>query len=452
MSQLHLPPQEAWLRFEPSERQPFDRRAAAHLFRRAGFAGTLDQLDAAVVVGPVQAVEQLAGDGETQDFDQQMQQLSATVLAVNNPEGVATWWLYRMRHTPAQFLEKATLFWHGHFATSAAKVNKARLMHRQNELLRQHALGKFEPLVQAVARDPAMLLYLDSATNKKTHPNENFARELLELFCLGVGNYSERDIQQLARCFTGWEIVDGDFRFHSYQHDYGRKSLFGQEDNWDGADAIRVVLAQPAAANFLCRKLVRFYVSDELTLSDEEIAPLAHELRDSEFDIGRVTRTILTSRAFYSPTVRGAKVRSPVEVGIGLMRFLDATGNLQQLAAELRNLGQLPLYPPNVKGWSGGRDWLNSSTLVGRINLSKSILSSPGVRFGGGSLDGFFESAGLKTPAEVVEAVCEGLLAVEPPVEVRNELVAKLQQAGDPNAKLKQVLHLVTSLPEFQLA
>ena len=142
-----------------------------------------------------------------------------------------------MRHTPAPLVEKMTLFWHGHFATSAAKVREPKLMLQQNELLRRHALGNFEPLVRGIARDPAMLLYLDSATNRKNHPNENFAREVMELFCLGVGNYTEQDIQELARCFTGWEIQHGAFKFNPYQHDYGQQDGAGQvAATFDGDD------------------------------------------------------------------------------------------------------------------------------------------------------------------------------------------------------------------------
>ena len=157
-----------------------------------------------------------------------MRKFAQVTLAANSPELLTGWWLHRMRHTPAPLLEKTTLFWHGHFATSAEKVRDPKLMFEQNELFRSNALGRFEELVRGIARDPAMLIYLDSATNRKMHPNENFAREVMELFCLGVGNYSEKDIQQLARCFTGWEIQYGKFKFNPYQHDYGNKTVLGQ--------------------------------------------------------------------------------------------------------------------------------------------------------------------------------------------------------------------------------
>jgi uncharacterized protein (DUF1800 family) len=230
-----LSPPDAWKRYEPTAAEPFDRRAAAHLFRRAGFGANFAELDAAVKAGPHASVQgMLAAPQAHPQFNDEMERMLQAVLAGNNPLSLASWWLYRMRQTPAPLLEKTTLFWHGHFATSATKVNEARLMLRQNDLLRSNALGSFRKMVQGISRDPAMLLYLDSATNRKTHANENFAREVMELFCLGVGNYTEKDIQELARCFTGWEIQHGEFKFNQYQHDYGSKTMFGRSGKWDG--------------------------------------------------------------------------------------------------------------------------------------------------------------------------------------------------------------------------
>jgi uncharacterized protein (DUF1800 family) len=221
----------AWSPYEPDTRQPWDRARAAHLYRRAGFAANWQQLDEAVQQEPAAIVRQLLAAGaKGNDFKLEMEQLGKTILASGNPQSLSAWWLYWMLHTPDQCGEKATLFWHGHFATSAAKVTSARLMLAQNDLLRRHALGNFVELVQAVSRDPAMLIYLDSATNRKLRPNENYARELMELFCLGPGNYTERDIQEIARSFTGWEVRDEKFRFNPYQHDRGQKSLLGA--NW----------------------------------------------------------------------------------------------------------------------------------------------------------------------------------------------------------------------------
>jgi uncharacterized protein (DUF1800 family) len=449
-----LSPEEAWLPFEPTSRQPFDRRLAAHLYRRAGFAANTRELDEAVKQGPRAAVKRLlaAGD-ESRAFDDEMQKFAKLTLAANNPEHLAAWWLHRMRHTPAPLLEKTTLFWHGHFATSAAKVRDAGLMFQQNQLLRQHALRGFENLVRGIARDPAMLLYLDSATNRKNHPNENFAREVMELFCLGVGKYSEQDIQQLARCFTGWEVQHGVFQFNVYQHDGGVKKVLGKSGPFDGDEGLRIILEQPAAAEFVCAKLARFFVNDELDLPAEWIAPLARRFRDERLTVAPVLETILTSRLFYSTASLGCKVRSPVELGIGLLRALDANANMVQLTGQLREVGQLPFFPPNVKGWDGGRTWIDSSALLGRAKLVRTIVESPETRFGGASLDEYLDPFELKTSAAVVDWLSELLVAVPLPGDVRAQLIARLDVVGVPRPiALKQLLHVLGSLPEFQLA
>lgn len=445
---------DAWKPYEPTAAEPFDRRAAAHLFRRAGFAANFVELDAAVKAGPQAAVKGLfAASAAHPQFTEEMERMLQAVLAGNNPESLASWWLYRMRHTPAPLLEKTTLFWHGHFATSATKVREARLMLRQNELLRNNALGSFAKMVQGISRDPAMLLYLDSATNRKTHPNENFAREVMELFCLGVGKYTEKDIQELARCFTGWEIQHGEFKFNQYQHDYGTKTMFGRSGKWDGDEGVTEILQQPAAAEFLCTKLVRYFVADELELPDELLAPLAKQMRESNYTIGPVIETILASWLFFSPGVRGAKVRSPVEVGVGLLRSLDAAANMNALVDHLRAMGQLPLYPPNVKGWNGGREWINASTILARANRVRQLLDTSGVEFGGGPLEAYLGRFDLSESRAVVAGLCELLLPLDPPDEVQQQLVAALDQSGAPREqRLRHCVHTMASLPEYQLA
>jgi uncharacterized protein (DUF1800 family) len=447
-------PEEAWLPFEPTSSQPFNRSLAAHLYRRAGFAANSHELDEAVRLGPQAAVKRLlAAPSESDAFDEQMQNFARLTLASNSPELLSGWWLHRMRHTPSPLLEKTTLFWHGHFATGADKVRDANLMYRQNEQLRQHALGRFGELVRGIARDPAMLLYLDSATNRKIHPNENFAREVMELFCLGLGKYSEQDIQQLARCFTGWEVQHGVFKFNPYQHDTGIKKVLGKSGQFDGDDGLRVVLEQPAAAEFICTKLVRYFVSDEPEIPADLVAPLAHRFRDQDLTVAPVVETILTSRVFYSLGALGCKVRSPVELGIGLLRALEANTNMAQLATRLRDLGQMPFYPPNVKGWDGGRTWIDSSALLARARLVRALVERAETRFGGVALDEYLDRFGLKNSAVIVDWLSELLLAVPLATDIRAQLVEQFDRSEKPRlAALKQLLHLFGSLPEFQLA
>lgn len=449
---MSLTAQDAWRPYEPSVEEPWDRRHAAHLFRRAGFAATNAQLDQAVKDGPQASVKKLLAvdDAAAVKFGEETQQFAQAVLARGNPEALVSWWLYAMLHTPAPLLEKLTLFWHGHFATSAAKVLDPQLMYAQHTLLRTHALGSFEALVQGISRDPAMLIYLDSVTNKKTHPNENYAREVMELFCLGLGNYSEKDIQELARCFTGWEVQRKQFKFNEYQHDFGKKAVLGQSGDFNGDDGVRVVLAQPAAPQFICAKLVRFLVTED-DVSPALIDPLAEHFREGGLRIAPVVERILSSRYFYSEEVFAHKVRSPVELGIGLLRALEATTSTQKLASEIGGLGQKLFYPPNVKGWDGGTHWINSATLLGRANLVKRVVEDPVTKFGGGRLVAYIDRLGWEQPEEIVAGL-EGLLfAVALADDVRSQLVCDLAKTKDRQNGLQQLLHTLGSLPEFQL-
>ncbi len=445
-------PETAWRAFEPSAKRPFDRRAAAHLYRRAGFGAPSSQLDAAVKLGPQGTVKALLKPDDTAAFDKEMHQFAQVTLAANNPELLAGWWLHRMRHSPAPLVEKMTFFWHGHFATSAAKIKEPELLLRQNEMLREHAHGDFGAMVRGIARDPAMLLYLDSATNRKVHPNENFAREVMELFCLGIGHYTERDIQELARCFTGWEIQYGQFKFNQYQHDYGSKTVLGKSGKFDGDEGLAVILAQPATPEFICGKLARFLLTDDEPLSPELIAPLAKKFREADLHVAPVLEMLFTSELFYSEAIVGKKIRSPVELGVGLLRSLDGTANMVQLGQRLRELGQVPLYPPNVKGWDGGRAWINSSTLLGRSNLVRAIVENPEARFAGGSLSQSLEQHHLASSDATVDFLAELLVAVPLDVAVRQQLVQTLDQMGVGRSQsLQQTLQLLGSLPEFQL-
>ncbi|MGH8667135.1 MAG: DUF1800 domain-containing protein, partial [Burkholderiales bacterium] len=267
-------------------------------------------------------------------------------------------------------LEKVTLFWHGHFATSAAKVDKARLMLDQNQMLRQHALRPFGPLVGGIAKDPAMLLWLDSATNKKFKPNENFAREVMELFTLGEGNYSEQDVKEAARAFTGWGIdgESGEFRFRSGLHDDGVKSVLGRSGAVDGDEVLDILLAQPQTAETIVRKLWREFVSPDP--DPDEIRRVADVFRRTGYDIRAAMRTLLTSEAFFAEANRATLVKSPVELLVGTLRqFRFDVGDVYPFVVISRQLGQDLMAPPNVKGWPGGDAWINAGTLLARKQI-----------------------------------------------------------------------------------
>lgn len=440
----------AWSSFVPGAEVPWDLKAAAHLYRRAGFGATREMLENAVSRDVCDVVEELLSGDEPESFRLQMSTLGAAALASGKAEQLSAWWAYRLLSTPAQCLEKTTVFWHGHFATGADKVTDPGLMLTQNELLRLSAFGDFGELVGKISRDPAMLVYLDSATNRKAHPNENFSRELMELFCLGEGRYSEVDIREMARCFTGWEVRRGEFRFNRYQHDTGVKTFFGETGEFGGEEAVRIVLKQQSAPEFVVSKLLRFFVMDELPQRHSGLLePLAREFRETGLQIRPVLRRILTSRLFYSRYSTGRRIKSPVELAIGLLRCLEGTTNTQELSESLRQLGQGLLYPPSVKGWDGGRTWINSSTLLGRSNLVRRLITHQNTRFGKKSLREYLSDKGLKRPFEMIEAFEKMLFAVPIPVAAKERIESLMRPGTD--VSTNEGLHALCTLPEFHL-
>ncbi len=446
-----IEPDWAWATYEPSSQAPWDVRAAAHLYRRAGFGATPAELDTAVKAGPMNAVQTLLTETtEPQSYLTQMSSLADASLATGNPERLSAWWAYRMLSTPAQLLEKMTLFWHGHFATSAEKVQDAELMFVQNQLLRKFAVGDFAGLLLEISRDPAMLVYLDSASNRKAHPNENFAREIMELFCLGEGNYTEQDIRELARCFTGWEVKRRKFRFNRYQHDSGTKSVLGDSGTFGGEEGVGIVVGQDSAALFIAAKLVKYFVMDEPQPSPELLAPLANFLRDQDMQIGPTVQKILSSNLFYSKHSVGRKVRSPVELAIGFLRTLDGSTDSYKLAEALQRLGQGLLYPPSVKGWDGGRTWINSSTLLARSNLIRSLLENDKTRFGKQTLVEHLRKVGANSTDEIIDLLETTLFAVRIPAAAKDRIRRLTRDANETN-KLTETVHALCTLPEFQL-
>jgi uncharacterized protein (DUF1800 family) len=444
----------AWSQYTPDGERPWDRRMAAHLYRRAGFGATDAELHQAVQSSPISTVDRLLDTSvESRQFRVEIDELAKACLATGNPRSLSAWWLYRMLTTPAQLTEKTTLFWHGHFATSAAKVDDSALMFAQHQTLRQLAVGDFAKLVQRISSDPAMLLYLDSDTNRKSHPNENYARELMELFCLGEGNYTEHDIRELARCFTGWEVKRKKFRFNRFHHDSGEKTVLGESGKFGGDDGARIVIQQPAAPRFIVKKLIRFFLFDEPEASPDLIEPLAQLLRESEMQVEPVMRRMLASNLFFSSWSFGRKIRSPVELAVGFLRVLEGSTDAYELAGETNRLGQGLFYPPNVKGWDGGRDWINSSTLLGRANLIRQLIENKKTRFGGEQLGQFFKKKGLRDQQQTVDWLVESLFAVPIPDEARRrvEMLVKGDQGKEKETLTDAVVALCT-LPEFQLA
>jgi uncharacterized protein (DUF1800 family) len=277
------------------------------------------------------------------------------------------WWLAEMATTPTPLTERMTLFWHNHFVSAQPKVRIARLMYRQNATLRQYALGNFGAFLHAIAKDPAMVLYLDSVQNRKGAPNENFAREVMELFTLGEGHYSEQDVKEAARAFTGWSLEreTGVFVFRRGIHDDGMKTVFGETGRFDGDAVLDLLLARPETAEFLTAKLWREFVSPEPVPG--EVSRIARRFRESGYDIKVALRELLVSDAFYAPVNRGVLVKSPVELVVGTLRQLDlAPATTLPFAVAAAGMGQNLMSPPNVKGWPGGETWINTTTLLAR--------------------------------------------------------------------------------------
>jgi uncharacterized protein (DUF1800 family) len=453
MNLRNIDPDWAWQTWQSSNDQVWDSRLATHFYRRAAFGASATTLQASIQTTPTAILDGWLSndDAALNAFDDESTAVASSVLAGGDPKQLASWWLYRMQQSPNPLLEKATLLWHGHFATSAEKVEDVRLMFEQNQLLRKNALGDFAAMAHGISRDPAMLVYLDSVTNRKSHPNENFARELMELFCLGEGNYSETDIRELAKCFTGWEIRRKRFRFNRYQHDFGEKQFLSAAGKLTGEQAVDVVLKQKAAARFIVNKLVRFFVFDEPTPDAALLEPLAVELEANELNLGPTVRRILSSQLFFSEHAIGRKVRSPVELGVGLLSCLDATTNLNALGRDMGEVGQALFYPPNVKGWDGGRTWINSSTLLGRANLSRRLLSHPKTRFAGGSFYELLRAHEVAEPELALNWLVDLLLVRPLPNDVRSRLLDGIGNSNDNETYLK-IAFLLTTLPEFQLS
>jgi len=308
------------------------------------------------------------------------QRRAANQLNSKRYDELRAWWLHEMVVTPSPLTERMTLFWHNHFTSAQDKVPDPQVMYRQHVLLRRYALDRFDLLLHTVSKDPAMLLYLDGANSRKEHPNENFAREVMELFTLGEGHYSEDDVKQAARAYTGWSVDPdtGTYLWRPAQHDDGVKTVLGQSGAFDGDQMLDILLAQPQTADFVSAKLWREFISTDP--DPMQLAPISHAFRASGYDIRVALRGVLSSPAFWDPSTRGTLVKSPAEFVVGTVRqFSDETNGRADcdpvlLERTMRQLGQVLFAPPNVKGWPGGDNWIDSATLLARKQFVEQCL------------------------------------------------------------------------------
>jgi len=374
---------------------PMGELEARTLLTRTSFSASAAQVQEFSQLSRAQAVDRLLSSAQTQaqstppelssedrrlipgGMRQFSEEEKKVIVRQGREQGVAlrAWWIKEMLTTTSPFTEKMTLFWHNHFTSSLQKVKSPQLMYRQNLLLHRNALGNFGEMLHAIAHDPAMILYLDNVSNRKGKPNENFAREVMELFTLGEGHYTEQDIRDAARAFTGWGIdhETGDFRFHRMVHDDGSKSVLGETGNLSGDDVLDILLARPETAEFVTRKLWREFISPEP--DEAEVRRLAQVFRANHYELKPLMFALLTSDAFYAPQYRATLTKSPVDLMVGTLRqFNLAPADTRTLAFAAQQMGQDLFNPPNVKGWSGGEAWINSSTLLLRKQALEKIL------------------------------------------------------------------------------
>jgi len=281
-------------------------------------------------------------------------------------------WLNLMINSKAQLREKMSFFWHGHFA---CRIRNAYFSQNLVNIVRTNALGNFGELLRAVSKSPAMLQFLNNQQNRKGNPNENFAREVMELFTLGRGNYTEKDVKEAARSFTGWGFdKQGEFKFRKNLHDDGEKTFMGQTGNFDGDDILNILLKKPETATFITRKIYRYFVNENV--DETNIKYLSSRFLKNDYDIAKLLEDIYTSEWFYEPQNIGNKIKSPIELLAGIRRYLPLTldNDDAQLLFE-KVLGQILFYPPNVAGWAGGKSWIDSSTLMVRLQIPQ-VLSS----------------------------------------------------------------------------
>src|SRR5260221_852119 len=292
----------------------------------------------------------------------------------DNMADLISWWTLGMCHCGAPFIEKLTVFWDGHFATSAEQVSAYRMWF-QNETIRRYGLSNFGRLVKAISCDPAMIAWLDLGASQKEHPNENFARELMELFTLGEGHYTEDDVKTAARAFTGYRVAgpDDQFRFVANQFDPSEKTFLGKTGPWRGDQVIDIILAQPQCAKFIATKIWRFFAYDDP--SPELVDALSGELRRCGYELKPFMKVVLSSQEFFSSQARNSIIKSPVQFLVQAQKTLGVPlPSGQPLVVIYRQLGQTPFYPPNVKGWDGGKSWINTATLTYRYELARELV------------------------------------------------------------------------------
>ena len=458
----------------------------AHLLRRAGFGATRDELEGYVAQGYAATVEQLLHPELAPTLDEDvLRRYHIDQNSLMLIESSQAYWLYRIINTRRPLEEKMVLFWHGLFATAYGKLNHAKAVVNQTNTFRRCGLGDFRTLLLELSRDPAMIFWLDNKDNHKDAPNENYGRELLELFSMGIGNYTEDDVKACARAFTGWTIANADymsirasrdsiwphgrldwqFVYRPDDHDDTPKTFLGQTGPFNGEDVIDIICRQPATAWFVAAKLYGFFVSD--TPDEASIQYLADTFRETDGDLRAVMRALFLSDFFRSDAVRLGRVKSPTELVAGTARLAGShrfpEWSIVNLAMDVNFMGQEILNPPTVEGWHTGREWIDTGNLVERVNaaaLEMGDLTQPGVQ---AIREGLERLGADLSPEQFVDGCLEALGQFEVSETTRQSLVAHAGQDGSltfagrgaaecSEQRIGEMLQLIVATREYQLA
>lgn len=458
---------------------------AAHLFMRAAFGGSQAEiavlgsmpreqvLDFLLADTPLPSPpgtwvsEPYITDGLTPEQLQELQRLNRERI-----DQLISWWVELMRTSLHNLREKMVLFWHGHFATEADVVKLAQWLYIHNDMLRRNALGNFRTFLKEMWKDPAMLVYLDGNQNVRTRPNENFARELLELFTMGVGNYTEQDIKEAARAFTGWRVDRTTLTsyFTQTRYDGGVKTVLGQSGSFDGDAIIDIILQQPVTATFICRKLYQFFVSPEV--DEAHVSALADNFRSNDYEIKPVLRAMFESDYFYDENSVGTIIKSPVHLAISSVRqFAATTVDPTYMFVASRQLNQILLDPPNVAGWPGQRAWISPTTLALRGAYGETVIKGGNINRPDANPErvkpivvdamAYARSFGVYRARDLVEKWIGHLLSFGVDEATKEFLLSVLIETADENdwsldypgaeVRVKNCLTQIVRLPEFQL-
>ena len=462
----------------------------AHLLRRAGFGATRQELERYLAKGYEAVVDDLLNPSDPQNMpDDVIRRYHPEQSELRDLTSSGAYWMYRMITTRCPLEEKIALFWHGLLATGYTKLNQARSQLNQIDMFRRSGLGSFRGLLLELSKDPAMLLWLDNNDNHNGAINENFGRELLELFSLGIGNYTEEDVKEGSRAFTGWTLGNAEymairafkdsiwpysriawhFEYREQDHDNGEKTFLGETGNFNGEDIINIIAKQEASARFLATRLFQFFAADEVSEDGEKtITEMMKTYFDSGYEIRAVLRTLFNSDYFKSEAARYARVKGPVELIVGAMRlagsYQSPTLGIEKITNQSFFMGQGLLNPPTVEGWHEGSEWIDSGVLVERVNFAAQEMgntSRPGVRDIIDRLSA--SSGGTLTPDEMVDQCLDLVGPIAVSDETRDTLVGFAERQGDLDLKDHQpgdeaeqrvgnMLRLVASSREFQLA